>query len=238
MTRRITTLITLLLSLSTSLLAQERDSLLRAINQIKRETATYLYGQSTLPDEPNPAVSLAEARKELKVQTDAFLDSEEFPFLREKKEVPDELIKSVTVLLRPDCYRALAYIDKQDLKDLEETLAQKLGSDTRKEAVDEFVKSVLAAQTINEVLDLIASSSLAHEIFAGQKIDDNSQPYANEGILVFFEPRSKKIVEVMTPLDASFSRKNVKTGEPSTPLRYKNAPLWVYIDGLKSSSSL
>lgn len=238
MTRRITTLVTLLLCLGTSLYSQERDSLLRAINQIKRETATYLYGQSTLPDEPNPAVSLEEARKELKVQMDAFLESDEFPFLREKKEVPGELIKSVSVLLRPDCYRTLAYIDKQALKDLEAALAQKLGSDTRKEAVDQFVGSILAAATIGEVLDLIAASPLASEIHTGQKIDDSTQPYANEGLLVFFEPRSRKIVQVMTPLDAAFCRKDVKTGETDTPLKYKNAPLWVYIDGLKSSSAL
>lgn len=234
--RRLITLMALLLS--AALCAQERDSLLRAINQIKRDTGTYLYGQSTLPDEPNPEVSLREARKELKVQTDAFLESDEFPFLKEKKEIPEELIQSVTVLLRPDCYRTLAYIDKSRLKELEQALAEKLGSDTRKEALDQFIGSILAAGTIGEVLDLIAASPLAPEIRTGQKIDDESQPYANEGLLLFFEPRSRKIVQVMTPLDAAFNRKDVRTGQTDTPLKYRNAPLWVYIDGLKSSSAL
>lgn len=226
------------LLLSASLYSQERDSLLRAINQIKRDPGTYLYGQSTLPSQPDPEVSLQEARKELKAQTDAFLESDEFPFLREKKEIPGELIQTISVLLRPDCYRALAYIEKQKLQELETALAQKLGSDSRKEALDQFIGSILAATTIGEVLDLIAASPLAPEIRTGQKIDDESQPYANEGLLLFFEPRSRKIVQIMTPLDAAFTRKDVKTGQTDTPLKYRNAPLWVYIDGLKSSSSL
>jgi len=228
----------ILLSFSWPLLSQDRDSLLKQINQIKKDTETYLYGLSTVPDEPDSQISLDQARAELDVQIKNFLNEGEFPYLKEKQEVPGELIQSVSCLLRPDCYRSLVYVKKSALQELENALAEQLGSDTRKEALEKLVQDILAAQTINEVLDRIAASSLAGEVRAAQKIDNQTQQYANDGLLVYFDPKTKKVQEVMTPMDASFTRKNAKTGAPAQPVRYKNAPLWIYVEGLKNSIEL
>ena len=226
----------LLLLVSLPLLSQDKDALLKQINQIKKDTDRYLYGLSTLPEEPNPEASREEAKKELMIQVEAFLDGEEFVYLKEKKTVPEDLIEHISCLMRPDTYRSIVYVEKARLLELEQSLAQELGSDTRKEALQGLVNAILSAGTVNEVLDVIAASPLSAEIRASQKIDNDTQQYANDGILVYFEPRSKKVLEVMTPMDENYMRRNAKTGEPANPIRYKNAPLWVYVEGLKTSN--
>lgn len=228
----------LLLLVSLPLLSQDKDALLKQINQIKKDTDRYLYGLSTLPGEPNPETSREEAKKELMIQVEAFLDGEEFVYLKEKKTVPDDLIEHISCLMRPDTYRSIVYVEKARLLELEQSMAQELGSDTRKEALQGLVDAILAAGTVNEVLDAIAASPLSAEIRASQKIDNDTQQFANDGILVFFDARNKKILEVMTPMDDNYRRKNAKTGEPAQPMRYKNAPLWVYVEGLKNSNVL
>lgn len=228
----------LLLLVSLPLLSQDKDALLKQINQIKKDTDRYLYGLSTLPGEPNPETSREEAKKELMIQVEAFLDGEEFVYLKEKKTVPDDLIEHISCLMRPDTYRSIVYVEKARLLELEQSMAQELGSDTRKEALQGLVDAILAAGTVNEVLDAIAASPLSAEIRASQKIDNDTQQFANDGILVYFEPRSKKVQEVMTPMDENYMRRNAKTGEPANPIRYKNAPLWVYVEGLKTSNVL
>ena len=228
----------LLLLVSLPLLSQDKDALLKQINQIKKDTDRYLYGLSTLPGEPNPEASREEAKKELMIQVEAFLDGEEFVYLKEKKTVPEDLIEHISCLMRPDTYRSIVYVEKARLLELEQSLAQELGSDTRKEALQGLVNAILSAGTVNEVLDVIAASPLSAEIRASQKIDNDTQQFANDGILVYFDPRSKKVQEVMTPMDENYMRRNAKTGEPANPIRYKNAPLWVYVEGLKTSNVL
>lgn len=228
----------LAIALSLPLMAQDRDSLLRHINQIKKDTDRYLYGLSTVPGDPNPESSRQEAQKELKIQVDAFLDTDQFVFLREKKEIPEHVVESITVLVRPNTYRSLVYVEKARLQEVEKSLADALGNDTRREALKELVDGILLARTLNDVLNLIAASPLSSEIRAGQKIDNETQQLANDGLLVYFDAKSKKVLEVMTPMDASYMRKNAKTGAPANPMRYKNAPLWVYVEGLKTSNVL
>lgn len=224
--------------LSWPAMSQDRDSLLRRINQIKKDTDRYLYGLATLPGDPNPESSREQAAKELKVQVDQYLDSDQFVFLKEKKEYPAEIVESVSCLLRPDTYRSIVFVEKARLLEAENKLAEQLGSDTRKEELATFVNGILAANKVDEILNLIATSPLAAEIKAGQKIDNNTQQYVNDGILVYFDPKSKKVLEIMTPMDESYARKNARTGAPAYPMRYKNAPLWVYIEGLKTSNVL
>lgn len=228
--RRLSCLLLLMMLLSWPMFSQDRDSLLRRINQIKLDTHRYLYGLCTLPGEANPQLSLDEAEKELQLQVEAFLGT--------RKEIPSELTASVSCLLRPNTYRSIVYIEKVRLQEWEELQSRRLGSNARKEAVDILVSGILNAGTVNDVLDLIASSSLLDEIRTGQRIDNQSQQYANDGLLVFFDPRSKKVLEVMTPLDENYARKNAKTGAPANPMKYKNAPLWVYVEGLKNSLPL
>ena len=232
--KKFTSLLVLIL-LSGALLAQERDSLLRQINQIKKDTDRYLYGLATVPGEDNPAVSREQAAKELAVQVEAFLNTDQFVYL---KQMPDSLQLSVACLLRPSCYRTIVYVEKERLLAVEQSLVSQLENDTRKESLQQFLDGVLQAKTVNEILDLIAASPLSGEIRAGQKIDNETQVYANEGLLVYFEPKSKKVLEVMTPMDDNYARKNAKTGAPAQPMRYKSAPLWIYIEGLKNNNVL
>ena len=86
--RRLSCLLLLMMLLSWPMFSQDRDSLLRRINQIKLDTHRYLYGLCTLPGEPDPQLSLDEAEKELQLQVEAFLGS--------RKEITSELTASVS----------------------------------------------------------------------------------------------------------------------------------------------
>lgn len=228
----------ILLLASVTLSAQDRDSLLRHINQIKRDTDRYLYGLATVPGNADPEASREAAAKELSIQVEAYLNTDDFVFLKEKKTCPPELVEQISCLLRPETYRTILYVEKSRLVEAEAALAAQLGSDTRKEDLSALVKGILEAQTLHEVLDLIAASPLAPEIRTGQKIDNETQQYVNDGILVYFHPKNKKILEVMTPMDEKYTRKNAKTGAPAQPMRYKDAPLWIYVEGLKNNNVL
>jgi len=236
--KRVTCLLLVLMALSCPLLAQDRDSLLRRINQIKLDTDRYLYGLSTMPGEAKPEKSIEAAAKELKVQLEAFLNTDAFVFLKEKKEIPADYVETVSCLLRPNTYRSIVFVEKARLLELEQSLGVQLTSDTRIDQLSSLINGILEAGKIDEVLDLIVASPLVEEIRASQKIDDESQPYANDAILVYFDPKTKKVVEVMTPLDENLVRKNARTGQEAEPIRYRNAPLWVYIEGLKNSNVL
>ena len=238
--KRLSCLILLLAAFSLPALSQARDSLLRHINRIKLDTDRYLYGLATVPGEPAPEPSLAQARGELDIQVENYLGGkEEFVFLKEKKVIPEQLFESVSCLIRPDTYRTIVYVEKARLLDVELSLAAQLGSDSRKEALQDLVSGILGAATIEDVLNLVASSILVDEIRTSQIIDDSTQELVNNALLVYFDTKTKKVLEVMTPAsDGSFARKNAVTGAPANPLRYKNAPLWVYVDGLKTANVL
>ena len=236
--KKLTCIFLLSVALAGPLFSQDRDSLLRRINEIKKDTDRYLYGLSTVPGDPNPEASREQAAAELKVQVEQYLDSDRFVYLREKKDYPAHIVESVTCLVRPNTYRTIVYLEKARLQEVEKSLSDELDNEVRRGQVDQFVNAVLAAQKINDVLDLIAASPLSAEIKAGQKIDNETQQFANDGLLVFFDPKSKKILEVMTPMDQNYVRRNAVTGEPANPIKYKNAPLWVYVEGLKNSDVL
>lgn len=236
--KKLSCMILALLTAAAPLFSQDRDSLLRRINQIKLDTEHYLYGLATVPGDDDVNTSVEQAGKELKVQLDAYINEGDFPFLKEKKAVPQEVMETVSCLVRPHTYRSIVFVNKTRLQEAEKALADELGSDSRKEDLESLVQGILSAQTLNEVLDLVASHPLAAEIRAGQKIDNETQEYANDGLLVYFDKKTKKILEVMTPMDASYVRRNAKTGQPTQPMKYKNAPLWVYVEGLKNNIAL
>ena len=228
----------LLFFLSCLSLAQDRNTLLEQINNIKKNTDCYLYGLSTVPGEPDSNVSHLEAYKELLIQVENYLEDKGFIYLKQKKEIPDDVLSSITCLLRPDCYRTIVYLEKEKLRELEQAISDQMNDHTRAEALKNLLDAILLAQNINEVLDIIASSPLGAEIKAGQSIGDDTQQYANDGLLVYFEPKSKRILEIMTPMDDNNSRLDLKSGTPAQPLKYKYSPLWIYIEGLKNHIAL
>ena len=238
--KRISCIVLMVVTLALPALCQDRDSLLRRINQIKLDTDRYLYGLSTVPGEPAVEPSRSRAVEELKGLVDNYIDSQDgIVFLKGQKDFPEQLVEYVSCLVRPDTYRTIAYVEKSRLMELEKSMADRFGSDSRIEAMKSLVSGILGAGSIGEVLDLISSSSLAEGIQASQAIDESTQEMVNESILVYFDPRTKRVLEVMSPVEGdSFSRKNMITGAPADPLKYRNAPLWIHIEGLKTSNVL
>lgn len=233
MRRRITIL--LLLFAACSLLAQDRDSLLRRINAIKLDAGHYLYGLCTLQGDQARQTSRTEALEQLRLAVDAYLQAEQLTFLRsERAPWLDAAARFLSCDLMSDCTRTIAFIAKDRVREMDRALAAEYGNRSRQEAVDSLIRGLRTAGTLAAVFALVEGSTLRGSVTMGQTIDDRTQALADDGFLVYFDPVSDAVLEVMTPLDASFSRKNLATGAVSDPLHYRTAPIWIHIDGLQS----
>lgn len=219
------------------LLSQESAITQQRINEIKMSPGKYLYGLCTMPGEPAPEKSRQEALLELRDKIDGYImekgQSGDFIFLTSSKTIPEDRINVVSYLRRQDCWRTMAFIEKAEIEQIESDLAREYNNVQRRAAVDSLVLSILAASTINDVSVAVAKSSLSENVIIGSTFDDGNQSYVNEAFLIYFEPKTGKVLEVMAPVGPDMKRKNARTGEKADPLRYRTIPLWVYIDGLK-----
>ena len=231
--KRIITILMLLLA-TCMLHAQNRDSLLMRINEIKMAPNRYLYGICTVQGANAPQASRDEALAQLRYAVDGFLTAEGLSFLAEDR-TPwlNEAVQYVSCDVLDDCTRTLAFVAKKRLHEKNDALADEYGSRTRQAAADSLIQSLRKAKTLDAVFALVEGASLREDVTMGQTIDDQSQTLADNGFLVYFEPSSRLVLEVMTPMDASFARKNLSTGEPANPLQYRTTPIWIHIDGLK-----
>ena len=54
----------------------------------------------------------------------------------------------------------------------------------------------------------------------------------NEGYLVYVDRNTGKVLEIMTPRDASGNRCDARSGAATSSMKYKRNPIyWVYVDG-------
>ncbi len=207
-------------------LAQSPDVVLAKINAIKRDT-TYLYGIGNMATE-------AEAREEallvLSDQLTPFLAQNKFSMFRSMEDIKEGTIGFLTYSKRPGQYRVMAYVSKEALveKEKEEIV---VFEDTGKDAVEELLGSLIASRTKEEVDRILARSDMPY-VHSGQLAPDTRQLYVDYGYLVFIERNSGKVLEVMTPRDASGKRCDARSGAATSSMKYKRNPIyWVYIDG-------
>ena len=124
----------------------------------------------------------------------------------------------------------MAYVSKEALveKEKEEIV---VFEDTGKDAVEELLGSLIASRTKEEVDRILARSDMPY-VHSGQLAPDTRQLYVDYGYLVFIERNSGKVLEVMTPRDASGKRCDARSGSATSSMKYKRNPIyWVYIDG-------
>ena len=207
-------------------LAQSPDDALAKINAIKRDTS-YLYGIGNMS---TPEQAREEALLVLSDQLTPFLAENKFAMFRSMEDLKEGTIEFLTYSKRPGQYRVMAYVSKAALvqKDKEEVV---VFQDTGKDAVAEMLDGLLVSRTQDEVVRLLAATDIPY-VHSGQLAPDTRQLYVDEGYLVYIDRNTGKVLEIMTPRDASGKRSDARSGAPTSSMKYKRNPIyWVYIDG-------
>ncbi|MCR5709163.1 MAG: hypothetical protein K6G79_01640 [Bacteroidales bacterium] len=207
-------------------MAQGPDDVLAKMNAVKRDTSCF-YGIGNMATEQQ---AREEALLVLSDQLTPFLKENKFAMIRSMEDLKEGTIEFLTYSKRPGQYRVMAYVNKSALveKDKEEVV---VFQDTGKDAVEELLGSLLASQTQEEIERLLAGADIPY-VHSGQLAPDTRQMYVDEGYLVYIDRHSGKVLEVMTPRDATGQRCDARSGASTSSMKYKRNPIyWVYVDG-------
>ena len=210
--------------------SQERDSLLSRINMIKMDTEKYLYGLCTLSDNSDPDASRQVARKDLFDQLNIFLTPPAFRYLS-PDNIPEETVSYIICPLYPDCFRTIAYIPIPQLAEMESNFEKQMQDNGRTEAVNHFLTVLPEARTIGDIERLLADDVLDRVISAGKQVDEKAQNLLERSYLVYYNPKTGAVLEIMTPPTPGEGRKNLRTHAPADPLYYKTTPIWICLNG-------
>ena len=207
-------------------LAQNPEEALAKINAIKRDTS-YIYGIGNMATQEQ---AREEALLVLSDQLTPFLAENKLSMFRSMEDIKEGIIEFLTYSKRPGQYRVMAYVNKAALvqKDKEEVI---VFQDTGKDAVEEMLDGLLGSQTKEEVERLLAQTNIPY-VHSGQLAPDTRQLYVDEGYLVYVDRNSGKVLEIMTPRDASGKRCDARSGAVTSSMKYKRNPIyWVFVDG-------
>lgn len=211
--------------------AQSREEIMAQMNTVKLDTQRYLYGYCTIPEEPDSNVVISEAIKDLAVQIGAYCRQEEYKYVKSLDDIKEEKLSLICCPIYEDCFRAMAYIPKVVLTDLEEQKSSLMESEERSAVIRQITESLVKAQSMDSIFDLVKTHD--DMIVSGENFDDSTQKYINEGYLIYYEHKSGKILELMTPPDTNGLRHNVRTGAVADPLRHVTTPYWIFIANVK-----
>lgn len=206
--------------------AQGADDALAKMNAIKRDTS-YFYGIGNMATEKQ---AREEALLVLSDQLTPFLKENKFSMIRSMEDMKEGTIEFLTYSKRSGQYRVMAYVNKAALveKDKEEIV---VFQDTGKDAVAELLGGLLAAGTQDEVVRILAAADIPY-VHSGQLDPDTRQMYVDEGYLVYVDRHTGKVLEIMTPRDASGKRCDARSGASTSSMKYKRNPIyWVYVEG-------
>ena len=207
-------------------LAQSPEEALAKINAIKRDTS-YIYGIGNMATQEQ---AREEALLVLSDQLTPFLTENRLSMFRSMEDIKEGIIEFLTYSKRPGQYRVMAYVNKAALvqKDKEEVV---VFQDTGKDAVEEMLEGLFGSQTKEDVLQLLARTDIPY-VHSGQLAPDTRQLYVDEGYLVYVDRTSGKVLEIMTPRDASGKRCDARSGAVTSSMKYKRNPIyWVFVDG-------
>lgn len=202
--------------------AQESEDIIARMNEVKLD-ASFIYGTCALRDSIE---SRNEALADLVQRVDSFLKAEGYRFVQ---ECPNSSVRYLVYTKGPDYWRTLAYVEKNDLKELEQQLQEKFEAEGIESALDSLKNSLFAASTITEIDRLIDESRVSDRVQTCEYSFNIESWLRDRGYLFFYNRTSGKVLEVWTPLDENGVRLDARTRIPATsrvvpPIR------WVYFD--------
>lgn len=215
---RFYTLIFMLL-LSMSVHAQNNSLVLERMNRIKLDSDQYVYGLCTIPNNPDSTTAKKGALDDLKGQA---------------PELPDNAVKYLCVEILPNCFRALAYVEKKELESHKQEEIVLQNNPIRDAEISRVINTLPYIRSIRELKGILEDDSIKGYVRYGESIGELSTDVLSRSFLVFYKKRSQnpfgKIVEIMSPEDSTGIRKSVLTGSSANPLDFTTSPFWVCFD--------
>ena len=203
------------------MLAQSKaELLLDRINSIKLDVEHYDYEVCT---EADSTVSVQEASAFLQAKLLALYPAQAFP---------EDSIQVICGPIRPNRYRAIAYVEKAGVESWYREREQTLRNEKRLEAIGKFLDNLQHAKNVNEIEKLLSESDIKEGIRYSFHLDDNTQVKMADCYLVYYE-KSGHILEIMSPVTAFGVRKSIINGETADPLDYTTTPFWFCFEGFK-----
>ncbi len=208
--------------------ALAQDDPLARMNAVKRDTATFLYGVGNMTTE-------AEAREEallaLSDQLKAFLSMRPLSFVKDLESVPEGVIQFITYSRRANQFRVMAYLDKTVLTESDRQQVE-VFEEKGKDVLEELLGKLPFVEDRDGIAPLIDESGAGEYVRYGSVAPDTKQAYVDGGYLAYFDRKSGKILEMMTPRDGAGKRHNARTGALTSSMKYKGLPiLWIYVEG-------
>lgn len=203
------------------MLAQSKAELLmERINSIKLDVEHYDYEVCTAADS---TVSVQEASALMLAKLLALYPAQVFP---------EDSIRIICGPIRPNRYRAIAYVEKTGVESWYREREQTLKNEERLEAIGKFMDNLQHAKNVNEIEKHLSESGIKEGIRYSFQLDDNTQVKMADCYLVYYE-KSGRILEIMTPVAALGIRKSIISGKTADPLDYTTTPFWFCFEGIK-----
>lgn len=223
--RRIIRLLALFLITCSQMKGQDRDSVLASMNAVKLATDRYLYGVSTQTDK-DMAIELA--NKALYGAVSSWIKEKGLFFFKGIDDLPVEAFKYYECEVYPGVYRILVSVDKEEIIRSDRELASKTIIVSDRQA-EELIADIALTGTVEELQDVLLHSEYRDGVLFGHLELITPQEYIEKGWLAYYEPRSYRIIDIITPMDASGIRHSLKTEAEVTPLSLGLKPaIWIY----------
>lgn len=216
--------IILVLILGLPLFAQNNTTLLLdRINRIKLNPDRYLYACCTVANEPDSIVSKKEALAILQAQLKEFSPESLFPV---------DSIHIICCPLRPNRYRACAYVEKASLEAWLQERAASLRNESRLTAINGMLEQIPKVREVHQVEDILRRSGISEGLQYSYRISGVEMVRMEECYLVYYD-KSGRIQEIMSPLTSAHLRESLLTGEVADPMDYTTTPFWFYVEIIK-----
>ena len=205
--------------------AQNQDSVLAQMNAVKLDPDS-IYGYGVMGDE---VAACDEAFQELSMQVDAYISEQQFSFLRALDQCPSGTVHYLTCSKGTNYFRAIAYVSREALKAFEERCAEEYQIQGIGQAVEQLKDQIARAMTMDELEEALFNSSAAALITHGNVSHATEDKFIRDGFIVYYDAKTRRIVEVRTPCDENGIRKDARSGYPCEKTA-PATPYLIYID--------
>ena len=191
--------------------AQDRDSILLRMNEVKNNP-DYLCYSCSMDDRDSSSM---EAIAGLEKVMNDFLQGSGYRFLRSADHCPEEVIKLLVLKKSETYYRTLAYVSKSALARIESELSDDFENKGTKITIQKLKRQLSEVSTLEEWKVLTTADGVASIVQSGL-VDPTVHIALRKAYILFVDKRGR-LLEIRSPQGSDGIRLNVKTNEPCVP---------------------
>ena len=219
--------LSLMLLVCCALRAQDRDSVLARMNEIKLNPE-YIYGYGVMSEVD---ASRSEALLDLTPRVADFAGERQFRFIHGIEQCPDDAIHYITFTKNGSYYRTIAYVGKQELLAFERECTEEYDEQGLGDAIVALKDQMVRAMTMDELEEILFHSAAAPLLKYGELEFSTDNTLIAGGYMVYYDPKTRRIVEIRTPIGTDGTRRDARSGyhcDRSIP--QGSTPYWIFIE--------